>query len=155
MQRISYNELPEGFLSTLLNVQAYVENSGLDHSLLKLIKMRVSQINGCAYCIDMHFKDAIAAGETAQRLISVGVWRDAPYYSEKEKAVLAFAERLTRLNPEEDSSDIHDGLLPHFSKQEIALLTLAITQINTWNRVVRSTGIVAGTYKTKETAAAL
>jgi len=88
MERISFNELPAGFYAAMTRVQTYVDNCGLDIILLELMRMRVSQINGCAYCLDMHYKEAIHAGESAQRLISVSAWREAPYYSEKEQAVL-------------------------------------------------------------------
>jgi AhpD family alkylhydroperoxidase len=152
MERITYKEMPDGFLTPLLNVQEYVDNSELDRSLLHLLRMRVSQINGCAYCLDMHFKEGIHDGDSAQRLVSVGVWREAPYYTAKEAAALEFAERLTNVSAEKESDDIHDKLAKHFSKHEIAHLTLAIIQINSWNRLVRSFGKVAGTYQVKEKA---
>src|SRR5687768_3217829 len=119
MERITYKELPNGFLTPLLKGQEYVDQSGLDRKLLHLLRMRVSQINGCAYCLDMHFKEGIHDSDTAQRLVSVGVWREAPYYSAKEEAALEFAERLTNVSSEKDSEDIHDKLSKHFSKQEI------------------------------------
>jgi AhpD family alkylhydroperoxidase len=147
MERISNEELPEGFLKPLLNVQHYVDKSGLDHSLLHLLRMRVSYINSCAYCLDMHFKEGIHAGETAQRLISVPAWRETSYYSPKEQAVLEFAEVLTKLPDDEHSDHLHDELLKYFSKHEIAMLTLAIVQINSWNRITRSFGTVAGKYQ--------
>jgi AhpD family alkylhydroperoxidase len=155
MERISNQELPEGFLKPLLKVQEYVDNSGLDHSLLHLLRMRVSQINSCAYCLDMHFKEGIHSGESAQRLISVAAWREAPYYSLKEEAVLEFAEVLTRLPDDQPSEHLHDELLKYFTKHEIAMLTLAIVQINSWNRITRSFGTVAGRYQvsTKRVAA--
>jgi AhpD family alkylhydroperoxidase len=149
MERISYAEAPEGLFGALRQVQNYVDNSGLDIKLLDLIRMRVSQINSCAYCLDMHYKEAIHAGETPQRLVSVSAWRETSYYSPREKAALAFAERLTRLPEEEHSDDIHDELEKHFTKQEIAHITLAVIQINSWNRLVRSFGTVAGNYQVK------
>ena len=153
MERISYNDVPENFLSALLKGQDYVDSSGLDKGLLELIRMRVSQINSCAYCLDMHFKEGIEAGESALRLISVSAWREAPYYSPKEQAVLNFAEKLTYMHPDESSEGLHDELSKHFSKKEIAFLTLAIIQINSWNRLVRSFGTVAGNYQVKKKAA--
>jgi AhpD family alkylhydroperoxidase len=153
MERISMQELPTGFYNSIFKVQEYVDKSNLDHSLLELVRMRVSQINGCAYCLDMHYKLGIHLGDTAQRLTSVSVWREAPYYSDKEKAVLEFAERLTKLDSDHHPETIHDKLINFFSKQEIAHLTLAIVQINTWNRIVRSFGTVAGTYKVPTTQA--
>lgn len=154
MERISYNELPHGALTGLLKGQEYVDNSSLDISLLELVRMRVSYINNCAYCLDMHFKEGIHAGETALRLISVAAWRETSYYSPKEQAALSFAETLTYMRPDESSETIHDELSKHFSKEEIVLLTLAIIQINSWNRLVRSFGTVAGNYQVKKGAVA-
>ena len=91
------NETPQGMREVLLNVEQYIAKSGMDKNLLNLVKMRASQINSCAYCLDMHSKEAIHAGETEQRLFSLPAWRETPYYSEKERAVLAFTETLTRL----------------------------------------------------------
>jgi AhpD family alkylhydroperoxidase len=147
MERILFSELPKGFYPALKQVQDYVDNSGLDHAMLKLIRIRVSQINGCAYCLDMHSKDGILEGETLQRMISVSAWRETTYYSPQEKAALAFAERLTLINIYEHNDDIHDELSNHFTRDEIAHLTLAITQINTWNRIVKSFGTTPGSYQ--------
>lgn len=150
MERIAIHELPGDFLNPLLKVQEYVERSGLDKSLLELVRMRVSQMNSCAYCLDMHYKEAIEAGETPLRLISVGAWREAPYYSLKEEAALAFAEHLTKLPDDVSSEELHDDLNKYFSKQEIAFLTLAIVQINSWNRIVRSFGPEPGKYQVRK-----
>ena len=147
MERISYNELPNGLYAAMKNVQDYIDNCGLDLTTLELMRIRVSQINGCAYCLDMHSKDAIYAGETIQRLISVSAWKEAPYYSPKEQAVLAFAERLTWMREGEHNDDLHDELSQHFTKQEIANLTLAVIQINSWNRFVKSFGPEVGKYQ--------
>ena len=153
MERITYNELPEGFLQPVMQVQHYTDNCGLDIKLLELLRFRVSQINSCAYCLDMHYKEAVHAGEDPLRLLSVSAWRETNYYSPAEKAALAFAEILTHMPSEEHSDAIHDELKKHFSKQEIANLSLAIAQINTWNRLVRSFGSVPGKYKVKAVAA--
>lgn len=147
MERISHNELPDGLIQAMLHVQSYVDKSGLDPLLLELMRMRVSQINSCAYCLDMHHKLALHHGETIQRLVSVSAWREAPYYSEKEQAVLEFAERLTNLPEEKHTANLHERLLKHFTKSEIALLSLAVTQINSWNRLMASFGTVAGNFK--------
>ena len=133
-------------------LQDYVDNSGLDHRLLELLRFRVSQINSCAYCLDMHFKEAVEAGETPLRLFSLSAWRETPYYTPREEAVLAFAETLTELPADERSDDIHDELNKYFSKQEIANLTLAVVVINGWNRITRSFGSVPGKYKTARAA---
>jgi AhpD family alkylhydroperoxidase len=150
MERISFNDAPAGMAQVVLNVEQYLNKSGLDKKLVCLLKFRASQINSCAYCLDMHFKEAIHAGETEKRLYSLSAWRETPYYSPKERAALAFAETLTRLPEEEASEHIHDELSKYFSKQEIAYLTLIVAQINLWNRLVRSFGTVPGNYKVKE-----
>jgi len=147
MERIKNSDLPEGLIEAMRHVQAFINNSGLDKMLLELMRTRVSQINGCAYCLDMHSKLAIHAGETVQRLISVSAWREAPYYTAKERAVLEYAEILTRLEEDSDIDLMHDKLLKHFTKGEIAHLSLAIAQINSWNRIVKATGIIPGSFQ--------
>ena len=154
MERISQRELPHGLIQTMMQVQQYIDHSGLDIKLLDLVRMRVSQINSCAYCLDMHFKEGIEAGETPLRLISVSAWRETPYYSPKEQAVLAFAETLTRMPEEHHSDQIHEELNNYFSKEEIAKLTLAVVQINSWNRLTRSFGTIPGNYQVKQKVAA-
>ena len=148
MERISFTEAPAGAFHAMKQLQDYVDNCGLDHGLLELLRFRVSQINSCAYCLDMHFKEAVEAGETPLRLFSLSAWRETPYYTPKEEAVLAFAETLTKLPADERSDNIHDELNKYFSKQEIANLTLAVVVINGWNRVTRSFGTIPGKYKT-------
>lgn len=154
MERISHAEWPEGMYQLMANVETYIAASGLDQKLVKLLKFRVSQINSCAYCLDMHYKEAIHVGETPLRLYSVSAWRETPYYTPKEQAALAFAETLTHLPAEEHSDHIHDELNKYFSKKEIAHLTLVIVQINSWNRFVRSFGPVPGNYQVREKAVA-
>jgi len=116
MERITYNELPEGFLQPVLQVQHYTDNCGLDIKLLELLRFRVSQINSCAYCLDMHYKEAVHAGEDPLRLLSVSAWRETNYYSPAEKAALAFAEILTHMPSEEHSDAIHDELKKTFQQ---------------------------------------
>jgi AhpD family alkylhydroperoxidase len=150
MERISYNDVPDGFIQAVMASQNYVDHCGLDIKLLELMRFRVSQINSCAYCLDMHYKEAIHAGEEPLRLLSVSAWRETRYYSASEQAALAFAETLTHMPSEEHSDSIHKELEKYFSKADIANLTLAIAQINTWNRLVRSFGTVPGKYKVKQ-----
>lgn len=147
MERITQKDLPVGMMQSLLQVQNYIDNSGLDLKLQTLVRFRVSQINNCAYCLDMHYKEAIELGETPLRLISLDAWRETHYYSPGEQAALAFAELLTHMPSEKHSDTIHDELSNHFSKKEIALLTLAIAQINSWNRITRSFGTIPGNYQ--------
>ena len=149
MERISQRDLPDGLLQSMVQVQNYVDHAGLDQKLQELIRFRVSQINNCAYCLDMHYKEAMELGEKPLRLISLDAWRETPYYSPKEQAALAFAEVLTHMPGEQHSDTIHDELSKYFSKQEIALLTLTVVQINSWNRLVRSFGTVPGNYQVK------
>jgi AhpD family alkylhydroperoxidase len=117
----------------MLKTEIYLKKSGLDPKMLELIKTRVSQINGCAFCLDMHYKDAIHLGESELRLSTLAGWRECPYYSEKEKTVLALAEALT-LHPHVEDS-LFETLSRLFSRAEIADLVLAISQINSWNRL--------------------
>ncbi|AWW32377.1 carboxymuconolactone decarboxylase family protein [Echinicola strongylocentroti] len=149
-ERIAQKDLPKGLYESLKQTQNYLDKNGLPPTLKGLIKMRVSQINSCAYCIDMHYKEAIHAGDSPLRLISLTAWRETPYYSAKEQAVLEFAELLTHMPSEQQSDAIHDKLKKHFSQAEIAMLTLEVIQINSWNRMVRSFGLVPGNYKVQE-----
>jgi len=150
MERIRQEEVPQNLLAPLLKGEEMVSKSGLDHRLLDLMRFRVSQINGCAYCLDMHHKHALHEGETVLRLVSVSAWRETPYYSDKERAVLAFAERMTLTADDHYLDDLHDELKQYFTKQEIAWLTLAVVMINGWNRLVKSFGPIPGNYKVPE-----
>ncbi|WHZ20722.1 MAG: 4-carboxymuconolactone decarboxylase domain/alkylhydroperoxidase AhpD family core domain protein [Rhodanobacteraceae bacterium] len=135
-QRIDYRKAsPDGF-KAMLSMQAHVDNCGIEHSLLELVKMRASQINGCAYCLDMHSKDARAAGETEQRLYLLDAWRESPFYSERERAALAWTEALTRISKTRDVPDaLYDEARKQFSEKELVDLSLAIITINGWNRL--------------------
>ncbi|MEE1886771.1 carboxymuconolactone decarboxylase family protein [Pseudomonas carassii] len=124
---------PEAYKAMIGLEQALVA-SGLEHSLLELIRLRASQINGCAYCVNMHANDARKAGETEARLQTLSVWRETRYFSERERAALAWVESLTRLAERAAPQDEYQALLEHFSAKEIANLTLAIATINAWNR---------------------
>jgi AhpD family alkylhydroperoxidase len=146
MERISFAAAP-GVYNALKQGQNYIENCGLDQKLVELIYMRVSQINSCAYCLDMHYKKAIHAGESPLRIISVSAWRETNYYSPQEQAVLAFAETLTHMPAEANSDHIHVELNKFFTKDEVANITMAVIQINSWNRLVRSFGPVPGLFK--------
>ncbi|MDJ1499429.1 carboxymuconolactone decarboxylase family protein [Xanthocytophaga agilis] len=148
--RISFQEAPKGFMDGLMKTHLYLKKSGLDAKLIELINFRVSQINECAYCLDMHYKDAIQLGESEQRLYSLATWRETPYYSKAERAALAYTESLTRLNNHESAEKEWEELSIYFSTTDIANLTLAITQINTWNRLNRAFGTVPGNYQPGE-----
>ncbi|WP_207514551.1 carboxymuconolactone decarboxylase family protein [Longitalea luteola] len=146
-QRIAFADATKGLFDGLFKTEMYLKKSGLDLKLQELIKYRVSQINGCAYCLDMHHKEAIALGETEQRLHSLAAWRECPYYSEKERAALAYAEAVTNLHLHGITDEIFTTLQQHFSKAEIADLTMAIANINNWNRINIAWRTVPGNYK--------
>ena len=126
-------------------LENYLRNCGLEKPLLELMKMRASQINGCAYCIDMHSKDARAAGETEQRLYELDAWRETPFYSDRERAALAWTESLTLVSQTHVPDDVFAEVKKHFSEAEIVALTLAVVAINGWNRIAISIRAVPGT----------
>lgn len=135
-QRINYPKAsPYGF-KAMLALQEQVNACGLEHALLELVKMRASQINGCAYCIDMHSKDARAAGETEHRLYLLNAWREAPFYSDRERAALAWTEALTTIADTHEVSDaLYAEARSQFTEKELVDLSLAIIAINGWNRL--------------------
>ena len=145
--RINFNEIPKNLMLSMMTVENYVNDSGFESKLLELIRFRVSQINECAYCIDMHYKEAIAEGETPQRLYSIATWQEAPYYNDKEKSMLAWAESVSLPHRSSDQQSIYNNLLNHISQQDIANFTLAVIQINSWNRLAKSFGFEAGQYQ--------
>ena len=152
--RIDHARAAPRALQAMLGLQAFVNDSGLEHSLLELVKMRASQINGCAYCLDMHFKDARAAGETEQRLYLLDAWREAPFYSPRERAALEWTEALTLLTDGHVPDAVYDAVREHFSEEELANLTLAVVAINGWNRINVAFRTPAGSYKPKQRVAA-
>jgi AhpD family alkylhydroperoxidase len=143
-ERINFMEKGQGALKLLFSMGGYLKKSPLEHDLLHLICFRVSQINGCAYCLDMHSKDARAEGETEQRLFGLSAWREAPYYSEREKAAFAWAESVTYC---EVSDEVYNQARAQFNEQELVDLTMAITNINTWNRINIAFPNGIGTYQ--------
>ena len=145
--RIAFTDASKGLLDGLFKTEMYLKKSGVDLKLQELLKYRVSQINGCAYCLDMHHKEAIALGESEQRLHSLAAWTECPYYSEKERAALAYAEAVTNVHQHGITDTLFTELSQHFTKAEIADLTLAIANINSWNRLNISFRPVPGDYK--------
>ena len=139
--RIDYGKAAPGSVQAMYKLQKYVEESGLEHSLLELVKTRVSQMNGCAFCIDMHTKDARAAGETEQRLYGLSVWREAPYYSERERAALAWAEVVTLISQTHASDEEYEAARAQFSEEEQVKLALVINSINGWKRLAVGFGL--------------
>jgi AhpD family alkylhydroperoxidase len=134
-QRIDYRTASPGAFQALLGVELQVRQSGLETSLLELVKTRASQINGCAFCLDMHSKDARACGETEQRLYLLAAWREAPCYSERERAALAWTEAVTQIALAGVSDALYAEVRRHFDEQTLVDLTLAIIAINGWNRM--------------------
>ena len=131
----------------MLNLGKAVENSGLERSLLELVKTRASQINGCAYCIDMHTKDARAMGETEQRLFGLNAWRETPFFSERERAALEWTEAITRIADNHVPDELYDRVRLHFNEQQLVALTFAATVINAWNRLAITFRVPVGTYQ--------
>jgi AhpD family alkylhydroperoxidase len=124
-----------------------VNAASLEQSLLELVKVRTSQINGCAYCIDMHTKDARAIGETEQRLYALNAWREAPFFSDRERAALEWAEAITRVADTHVPDEVYDRVRGQFDEAEIVGLTVAAVATNAWNRLVLSFRVPAGTYQ--------
>ncbi len=135
------------FFQSLFAVEATIEAAGLDHKLLHLVKMRASQINGCAYCMDMHSKDARADGDTEQRLYSLDAWRETPFYSDRERAALEWTEAVTLVSSTHVPDEAYEAVRAQFSEDEIKALTLAVAMINTWNRLNVAFRTVPGDYK--------
>lgn len=146
-QRIAFQDGNKGLMDGLFKIGMYLKQSGLDHKLQELIKTRASQINGCAYCLDMHWKDAIAQGETEQRLYSLSAWRECPYYTAAERAALAYTEAVTKIPQTEVTDEIFNELSRHFDKAQIADITMAILAINSWNRLNVAFRTTPGGYK--------
>ena len=151
--RIDYAKVAPGALRAMYSLETYLRDCGLEASLIELVKMRASQINGCAYCLDMHSKDARAAGETEQRLYLLNAWREAPFYSKRERAALAWTEALTLVAENQVPDEVYDEVREHFDEQELVNLSLAIVTINGWNRLAVGFRSEVGTYQPSATAA--
>jgi AhpD family alkylhydroperoxidase len=145
--RIDHRKYSGEPLKALYEIERYLAGSGLEHKLLLLIKMRASQINGCAYCLDMHSIDARAAGETEQRLYTLDAWHETPFFSDRERAALAWTEAVTRVSETHAPDEAFEEVKKHFSEKEIVDLTLALGMINLWNRLAVSLRSVPGHYR--------
>ena len=137
---------PSGAIKAMAGLEQYVRSSRLEPKLLDLVRMRASQINGCAYCLDMHSKDARANGETEQRLYGLDAWRETPYYSARERAALEWTEALTLVSETHVPDDVYERVREQFSEDELLHLTLAIVSINGWNRLNVAARTVPGDY---------
>jgi AhpD family alkylhydroperoxidase len=145
--RIDYRKFAPEALKGMLALEAYLKNCSLDHNLIHILKLRASQINGCAFCIDMHWKDARALGESEQRLYGLDAWRESPYYTDRERAALAWTEAVTLISSTHAPDEQYAELQKHFSEQEIIDLTYLIATINAWNRIAIATRAVPGRYQ--------
>lgn len=150
--RINYSKAAPGVYDAMDSLDRYLQECGLEKSLLLLIQLRASQINGCAYCLDMHWKDLRAIGEGEQRLYSLDAWRECPYYSDRERAALAWTEAVTRVTDGHISDEVHEQVRPFFSEKELSDLTLAVAAINAWNRISIAGRLVPGGYKAAKVA---
>ena len=145
--RVNNLEVGTGAVQAMLKLSGYVAQSGLEQSLLGLLEFRVSQINGCAYCLDMHSKDLRAAGETEQRLYLLEAWRESPFYTDRERAALAWAEAVTLVTEGHVPDEVFAQARKQFSEEELANLTLAVVAINGWNRLNIAFRTMPGSYQ--------
>jgi AhpD family alkylhydroperoxidase len=148
-QRLDYPKLAPEAARAMYSLEAYLAGCGLEHTLRELVKIRASQINGCAFCIDMHTKDARAAGETEQRIYALDAWRETPFFTERERAALEWTEAVTRIGGGVPD-DLYAEARQQFSEKELVDLTWAVAAINAWNRLAISSRSVPGSYRPKQ-----
>ena len=153
-QRIDYQAEAAGVYKAMRGLESSLHTCGLEENLIHLIKLRASQLNGCAYCLDMHWKDLRAAGENEQRLYSLDAWRECPYYTERERAALLWTEAVTLITDGHVPDAAYEAVRPYFDGKELANLTLAIATINAWNRLSIAARTVPGTYQPRATSSA-
>jgi AhpD family alkylhydroperoxidase len=145
--RLNYGKVAAGIYDAMDALDQYLGKCGLDESLLQLVRLRASQINGCAYCLDMHWKDLRGLGETEQRLYSLDAWRECAYYTDRERAALAWTEAVTLVTSGHVPDAVHEQVRQHFGEKELSDLTLAVASINAWNRLSIAARLVPGTYQ--------
>jgi AhpD family alkylhydroperoxidase len=145
--RLDYARVAPGVYEAMDALDQYLGRCGIEESLLHLVRLRASQINGCAYCLDMHWKDLRVRGEAEQRLYSLDAWRECPYYTERERAALAWTEAVTRIADGHVPEAVYEGARLHFSEKEMSDLTLALAAINAWNRLSIAARLVPGGYQ--------
>ena len=145
-ERLNYAKVSPDAMKAMRELEKYVAASGLERPLYELIKTRASQINGCAYCIDMHIKDARKAGETEQRLYTLSAWRETPFYTDRERAALEWTEALTLISKNNVPDSLYDSVRKHFDEKEMVALSMAIVAINGWNRLAITFRTVPGSY---------
>lgn len=145
--RVEYRKAAPDAVKAMRGLETYVHECGLEPALLELVKTRASQINGCAYCLDMHTKDARARGETEQRLYALSAWAETPFFTERERAALAWTEAVTRIADGHVPDDVYELARRHFGEKELVDLTLAIIAINGWNRLAIAFRAIPGSYQ--------
>jgi AhpD family alkylhydroperoxidase len=145
--RIDYLKAGRGVYEAMLGLEKYLRQCGLEEGLIDLVKLRVSQVNGCAYCIDMHWKDLRALGEQEQRLYGLDAWEESPYYTDRERAALRWAELVTNIRDTHAPDEVYEEARKHFNEKELADLTLAVATINAWNRLAISARSEPGKYQ--------
>lgn len=148
-ERLDYGKVYPEALNAMLQLEKFTASSGIEKSLYELIKIRASQLNGCAYCLDMHFKDARKAGETEQRLYSLTAWRETPFYTGRERAALEWTEALTLIPQKVVPDLLYDSVRRFFDEKEMVAITMAIVTINSWNRLAIGFRTVPGSYQPK------
>ena len=151
--RLEYRKFNQEPYQAMLALEKYLANCGLDHKFVHLLKLRASQINGCAFCIDMHSLDARAAGETEQRLYALNAWRETPFFTDRERAGLAWIEAVTLVAQTHVPDEVYEEALAHFSEKEIVDLTYLAMTINAWNRLAVATRALPGRYRPAKTSA--
>ncbi|RZT96703.1 AhpD family alkylhydroperoxidase [Ancylomarina subtilis] len=150
MERISYQDTPKNMFEKLMVVEDYLNGSPLEMSLLELIRLRTAQLNNCAYCVDMHYKELKHLGESELRLSSLCVWSETPYFSDKERKALELTEILTRDSQSTISDEYFETLLSQFSKEEICYLTIVISHLSTWAKLMKTLKFTPGKYEVKK-----
>ena len=145
--RLNYGKVAPGVYDAMGALDSYLQHCDVDKVLIMLVQLRASQINGCAYCLDMHWKDLCANGEREQRLYSLGAWRECPYYTDRERAALEWTEAVTQIAHGHVPDAVYDVVRPHFSDKELSDLTLAVAAINAWNRLSIAGRLIPGTYQ--------
>jgi AhpD family alkylhydroperoxidase len=146
-RRLTYAKSAPGIYEAMDALDSYLQECSIEKALLYLIQFRASQLNGCGYCLDMHSKDLRAIGETEQRLYSLEAWRECPYYSDRERAALAWTEAVTLVTQGHIPDSVYEEVRPQFSERELSDLTLAVAAINAWNRLSIAARSVPGTYQ--------
>ena len=151
--RIDVGKVSPGAYRAMMGLESYLAQCGLERGLIHLLKLRASQMNGCAFCIDMHWKDARAEGESEQRLYGLDAWRESPYYTERERAALEWTEAVTRVSVDHVPDAVFEEVHAQFSDKELADLTLAVATINAWNRLATALRAEPGQYQPMRQAA--